>query len=695
MQDYLKEGEALFEQGRTEEAEKLFAKLLKKDPESSQAYNNLAVIECQNGNLENAIEHLTRAIAIDPFNKDAIINYSALLKQVNRLPESLPVLEKVARQYPEDEELQTVLREALLSKASSTKIAVLCLPGLESFLRDIVHFLETKFRVQTCYSNNQQQIASAVEWADIVWLDWANEIAIFVTNQLPLSPEKRVICRIRSYEVLSGFLPRVNWSKVSSVLYVSDHIRKIAHEVYPPLANGPPSAVIRNGLNLQRFTFKERTHGFNIAVVGFINHKKNPSMWVEVLSRLVKDDPRYRLKVAGELQDLRYVYYFRNILDKLRLQDHVQFFGHVNEINKWFDREQINYLLSTSVFESFGYNIAEAMAMGIKPLIHNFPGAEDLWPHECLFSNIDELLQIVRNPQNYDSRKYRAFIEEKYPLSLQLEKIESVIMDLHQDRAFKDFARNAPDSELNLKQEDPIREVLPETVTIKHNSGAQVVLNFIPGDHISRFLIAQKFYEQEMLEYIYQHFKEGLNFIDVGGHIGNHAVFFGVVCKANRVDTFEPNLIVRQLMERNIYANQLTNVFIHKIALGASSGTGTLHLGPWPHTGMTKVQEGGSGDVLIKTLDSVIGGPVHILKIDVEGMAGDVLRGGRRVLEKNRPVLFVECANEGEYAEVLDVIEPMGYCPKKRFNATPTILFEYCPSGVGHSLDYSQAICLA
>ena len=35
----------------------------------------------------------------------------------------------------------------------------------------------------------------AVDWADIVWLEWANELAIHATNNLPQIRNKKVICR--------------------------------------------------------------------------------------------------------------------------------------------------------------------------------------------------------------------------------------------------------------------------------------------------------------------------------------------------------------------------------------------------------------------------------------------------------------------------------------------------------------------
>ncbi|MCK4822053.1 FkbM family methyltransferase, partial [bacterium] len=285
------------------------------------------------------------------------------------------------------------------------------------------------------------------------------------------------------------------------------------------------------------------------------------------------------------------------------------------------------------------------------------------------------------------------FVEQRYPLQIQLDKFDSLIKEISQtnDSNVSQIKLQTP-QELDDCVNTGASEKSISEVEINHHSGVKVKLRIIPGDHMSRTLLTRSFYEQGMLEYIYQNFDQGLNFVDAGGHIGNHTVFFSVVCKANRVDTFEPNPMVRRVLEENVSINHLDNTVIHGTALGASNGNGTLEMGPWPHSGMTKVKACEPGEVTIRPLDAAVEEPVDILKIDVEGMAGEVLRGAKRLLFENRPTLFVECADEKEFDEVLDVIQPLGYRPKRRFNATPTILFEYTENAQPQKISYGQAV---
>ena len=131
-------------------------------------------------------------------------------------------------------------------------IAVLCLPGLESFLPAIVEHLSKKHFVRICYSKSLQEMEELIAWADLIWVEWANELAIELTQKSKVLAEKQVILRIHSYEVLSGFLQHIVWSKISAIIFVAEHIKNLALKQLPGLANpelDPPEIlVIPNGV---------------------------------------------------------------------------------------------------------------------------------------------------------------------------------------------------------------------------------------------------------------------------------------------------------------------------------------------------------------------------------------------------------------------------------------------------------------
>ncbi len=78
--------------------------------------------------------------------------------------------------------------------------------------------------------------------------------------------------------------------------------------------------------------------------------------------------------------------------------------------------------------------------------------------------------------------------------------------------------------------------------------------------------------------------------------------------------------------------------------------------------------------------------PPRMIKIDVEGMEVDVLRGAYQLLETHQPLLYVECADATALSKVLSELAPLGYRPVAQFNSTPTVFF--VPDG--HALAHSS-----
>jgi hypothetical protein len=63
------------------------------------------------------------------------------------------------------------------------------------------------------------------------------------------------------------------------------------------------------------------------------------------------------------------------------------------------------------------------------------------------------------------------------------------------------------------------------------------------------------------------------------------------------------------------------------------------------------------------------------MKVDVEGMEPQVLGGALRTIERDRPVLAVECFTEGLLRQVEALLLPLEYFPIELVNVTPTFIF--------------------
>lgn len=237
-------------------------------------------------------------------------------------------------------------------------------------------------------------------------------------------------------------------------------------------------------------------------------------------------------------------------------------------------------------------------------------------------------------------------------------------------------AINAP-AERTLQQSggsSPLSDV--STVTF---DGTQAYFHLPnPRDHIQRILRSSgSFYELPMLEDIRKQCRGGV-IIDVGANIGNHSVFFGLYCGAERVLAFEPQPDIHRILERNIALNMLEDrVTIHAVGLASQSGYADLGQVDDANLGATKLRQADSdGKIPLRRLDDIVGDQaVDVLKVDVEGMEVEVLKGAPRLLERCRPVIYAEAATQIEFDAIKAYLTAFGYQAEAVFNATPTYRF--------------------
>jgi FkbM family methyltransferase len=122
--------------------------------------------------------------------------------------------------------------------------------------------------------------------------------------------------------------------------------------------------------------------------------------------------------------------------------------------------------------------------------------------------------------------------------------------------------------------------------------------------------------------------------VDVGAHVGTFAYY--LASRFSQVHSFEPVAAFRECFVKNVEA---LNVKLHACALGAAPGMVGMHIVP-SDTGGTYVS--GSGDVEMRTLDSLGLMEVDYIKVDCEGGELAVIQGAMSTIQEWRPVCMIE-----------------------------------------------------
>jgi len=135
--------------------------------------------------------------------------------------------------------------------------------------------------------------------------------------------------------------------------------------------------------------------------------------------------------------------------------------------------------------------------------------------------------------------------------------------------------------------------------------------------------------------------------LEGGAHLGFVTVHAARATGSNgRVVAFEPDPTVRDVLRENLELNGVADrVDVHGLALGAEAGTVGLYVSGDTSSLFAPRGEANCVEVAVVRADEVVGGPVDVVKLDVEGSELAALRGMERLLERGQAprALFVEC----------------------------------------------------
>lgn len=289
-------------------------------------------------------------------------------------------------------------------------------------------FLSSKsfqFAADALFHTYLRDTTALLKWADVTWIEWASELAVAITNLRKSSP--KYVVRLHAYEAFADYPYLIKWKNVDEVVFVSEFMKRVLNRRGLNIDSFTNSKVIYNGIDLKDFVFKERKPGYDIGIAAYINQGKNIALAVQILAELVKINKNYKLHIAGEFVDTKYELYVKDLIKKCGLEENVKFYGWVENIGEWWKDKQ--YLLSTSIQEGCPYNIIEGMAMGIKPVIHDFYDAKELFESKWLFRTVEEAVKIITS-DDYDSAYYRSFVKQRYSLDRQVSEFIELFQEL-------------------------------------------------------------------------------------------------------------------------------------------------------------------------------------------------------------------------------------------------------------------------
>jgi hypothetical protein len=107
--------------------------------------------------------------------------------------------------------------------------------------------------------------------------------------------------------------------------------------------------------------------------------------------------------MAARLNEMAwYEAQYRRLSEDPLLKGAVLFDGHGNDMPEWYSG--IDYVLSTSDFESFHFTIADGAAAGCVPVVLPWEGADEIYPREWVYSDEMTAVQGIKSKRGEKCR---------------------------------------------------------------------------------------------------------------------------------------------------------------------------------------------------------------------------------------------------------------------------------------------------
>ena len=211
-------------------------------------------------------------------------------------------------------------------------------------------------------------------------------------------------------------MQNIKWEAVDKVIFVSEWCRRAANDILSHNKIILPSdqRVIHNGVDLEEFPFRgKRADTKKIGLVCSLKEVKNIPLAFQIMLALPEEYSLHHVGLPFSNQDAGQLYSYAHGLANLSGRFVTDWYIPSHRIAGWLADK--DFILSTSINEGNPNNIMEAMSMGIKPIIHSWPGAYDQFPNDLIFSKVSEAVDLITE-DTYEPQRYRDWVASRYSL---------------------------------------------------------------------------------------------------------------------------------------------------------------------------------------------------------------------------------------------------------------------------------------
>jgi FkbM family methyltransferase len=177
--------------------------------------------------------------------------------------------------------------------------------------------------------------------------------------------------------------------------------------------------------------------------------------------------------------------------------------------------------------------------------------------------------------------------------------------------------------------------------------------------YVSRSLAVYGEYVVAEADVFRQIVKPGMTVVEIGANIGSHSVMLARACAPGLLLAFEPQQRVFQVPNARVFPEALgashSMIDMREPDYARRGNFGSFSLTQGPAAGSRSMR------VRVSPLDSWELDACHFMKIDVEGLECDVIKGATHTIKRHRPIVYTENDRADQQGALIDLLSALDY----------------------------------
>jgi len=296
------------------------------------------------------------------------------------------------------------------------------------FIAPLVQRLTAHWRIK-CFGGHgrqvDEQLRREIDEVDACWFEWAAGPAVPGSR---LVEGKPAVVRLHRYEAYTSAPTHICWENIDTLFLVSKGVQGMLERLHPEvLPRVRNLRLLPNAIDTREYPRPVAAdRGTRLVWLGRLSPEKNPALALQIIEQLRRRVPDATLTFAGPVSDPVLIDYLLQQVQAMHLDGCVNFAGEIEKRTLPGFLRQFSVILNTSYVEGHSVALLEGMAAGLRPVVHRFIGASDVYPEDWLYDTPAQAVsRIVRRP--FTPEEHHDFVVSQYDLAEQSQRVDAVL----------------------------------------------------------------------------------------------------------------------------------------------------------------------------------------------------------------------------------------------------------------------------